>query len=206
MVRTSWTRLVSGWYRSSEQASQPISSCATPTMMRAASSVVRAALSRRLTSKKAARWRSARPCSADFQPLGMALPIALLDLRGRRGMQPQAPHPAAIHLHHLEGVGADRHAIARARQPPELTEDVAADGGVIRIVEGGVVLGVELGDRHRPVEARGAVGGARPVLPIVLVEDGADDLFEQILHRDQAGGTAVLVEHHGEMGLESLHV
>src|SRR5882672_10725972 len=177
MVRTSWTWLVSGSYRSREHASQPISSCATPTMMRAASSGVRAALSRRLTSKNAARCRSARRCSADSHPLDMALAVALLHLGRRRGVQPQALHPAAVHLHHLEGVRADRHAVARARQPPELTEDVAADGGVVGVVEGGVVLGVEFGDRHRSVEPRGAVGGAGPVLRIVLVEDGADDLL-----------------------------
>jgi len=35
-------------------------------------------------------------------------------------VQPEAPHAPAVHLHHLEGVGSDRDAVARAqRQHPE---------------------------------------------------------------------------------------
>jgi len=41
---------------------------------------------------------------------------------------------------------------------------------------------------------------------IVLIEDLADDLLEQVFHRHQAGRAAVLVEHDREMRLEALHV
>jgi hypothetical protein len=40
----------------------------------------------------------------------------------------------------------------------------------------------------------------------VLVEDRPDDLLEQILHRHESRGAAVLVEDHGQMHLEPLHV
>src|SRR2546426_5371043 len=126
-------------------------------MMRAASSGVRAALRRRLTSKKAARVRSARGYSAGSQALDIVLPPPVLDLDRRGRMQPEALHPSAVHLDHLESVRAHRDPIAGARQPPELAEDVAAEGGIVGVVERGVKLGVELGDRHRAVEPRGAV-------------------------------------------------
>ena len=62
------------------------------------------------------------------------------------------------------------------------------------------VIGMAPSSRAAPSPA------AAPVLRIVLVEDRPDDLLEQVLHRDQAGGAAVLVEHHGQVGLEPLHV
>ena len=62
------------------------------------------------------------------------------------------------------------------------------------------VIGMAPSSRAAPSPAAGAV------LRIVLVEDRPDDLLEQVLHRDQPRGAAVLVEHHGQVGLEPLHV
>ena len=41
---------------------------------------------------------------------------------------------------------------------------------------------------------------------LVTMEDRADDFLEQIFHRHQARGTAVLVQYDRQMGLEPLHV
>ena len=41
---------------------------------------------------------------------------------------------------------------------------------------------------------------------IVLVQDLAHDLLEQIFHSDDAGGAAVLVQHHSHVLLESLEI
>src|SRR6185437_6160547 len=102
MVSTAWIWLVSGEYRSTMHASHPSSSWATPTITRAASSGVRAAPSRRLTSKNAARVRSAPGCSAGSQPLAMVLPFRVLHLGRWCGVEAEAVHAAAVHLHHLE--------------------------------------------------------------------------------------------------------
>ena len=43
-------------------------------------------------------------------------------------------------------------------------------------------------------------------LAVVLVLDLADDLLDHVLHGDQAGGAAVLVDHDGHVPLGDLHL
>src|SRR3954452_10413976 len=64
---------------------------------------------------------------------------------------------ASLHLDHFEGPGTGGHPVSHPGKPAELAEDVAADGGIVGIVEGGVELAVELRNRHRSVDTGGSI-------------------------------------------------
>ena len=88
-----------------------------------------------------------------------------------------------------------------------MAEEIAAHGGVVAVLKGTGVLGVEGGDRGCSVDQRGSLPGGRGSFDrVVLVEDRPDDFLQQVLHRDQPRGSAVFVEHDGHVGLEPLHV
>ncbi len=81
-----------------------------------------------------------------------------------------------------------------SRNAPELPEQEAGDGLVVRVVERGPQVPLERRQRIRPFhEERRAVafGAARGL--VVLVEDVADDLLDEVLQRDEAGHGAALV-------------
>src|SRR5438094_691812 len=67
--------------------------------------------------------------------------------------------PPPVHLDHLEGKGPDGHPVTYPGESAEMPEDIASDGRVISVVQRGSVLGVELRDRHRAVQARAAILG-----------------------------------------------
>ncbi len=67
---------------------------------------------------------------------------------------------------------------------------------------------LELVDRRPPVDPGLVVGDPddQRLLDVVLVLDLADDLLEEVLDRDQAGGAAVLVEHDRDVDLAPLQL
>ena len=113
-----------------------------------------------------------------------------------------------VHLAHGEHRVARRHAVAHDRQPAERAEDVAADRRVLVVGHLEAEPLVELPDVRRARDQHVGVRIRRRQLLrlVVLVEDLADDLLEQILHRHDARRAAVLVEHHRHVLLEPLEV
>lgn len=107
---------------------------------------------------------------------------------------------------HLEDVGTppvmgvagpvrQQHLVAGCGDLPELGEDQAAEGLVLA-VRGEVSRQVgHLVDAEQPGAGPALLDALRLGLGfVVLVADVADDLLDQVLHGDDAGGTAVLVD------------
>ena len=131
--------------------------------------------------------------------------------RGSRTDQHLADPPA---VGRLDGQRqpVDLDLVARLRHAADAVVDEPAD----RVV---LVLVLERRGRCRtapsrsstdgpPVDARLVVGELddHRLLVVVLVLDLADDLLEQVLDRDQAGGAAVLVEHDRDVDLAPLEL
>ena len=108
------------------------------------------------------------------------------------------PQPVAVAL---DGLALDRHVA-------EQVEDEAADGVPVALGQLGVEQLVDLVDRHARVHPHVAAGERldRGLLHVVLVDDLAHQLLDQVLERDQAGGAAVLVDDDGHVELLRLHL
>ena len=121
---------------------------------------------------------------------------------------------AWIGVQHLDlesrGTG---HQLTAQGQPPDLAHDVAAEGvdlfGRVADVEGDADRGGDI------VEARSRIGHERTVelahhggqfVLVVLVGDVADDLLDDILHRDEPVGAAVFVDHQRQVDAGRLHL
>src|SRR4051794_20438308 len=91
---------------------------------------------------------------------------------------------------------------------PEQEVDEPADGVVVALGELGVEQLVELVDGHAGIDPHVAAGKGldRRLLHVVLVDDLAHQLLDEILEGDQAGGAAVLVDHDGHVALLLLHL
>src|SRR5207244_1201069 len=65
----------------------------------------------------------------------------------------------------------------------------------------------DVADRRAPRDAPPAIGELFELFAwrVVFVGDLADDLLEEVFHRDDAGGAAVLVDHDGHVELARLH-
>ena len=106
-----------------------------------------------------------------------------------------------LHRRHLEEQAFVADPVARPRHPSEQREHEPADAVDILVLEVDVELLPDLVDPHRPRHAEPAL--RVPVegrLFARILGDLADDLLEQILERQDACGSSVLVHDHGELG------
>src|SRR5450830_1115063 len=106
--------------------------------------------------------------------------------------KPHPPNPPPLHRQHFKSSPRYRDPIPRLGQAPECPEDVSPERGIVRANERQPQPPVDLVDLLAPPARRRVVGprdaGARGT--VVLVLDRADDLLEQVLHRDEARGAA----------------
>ena len=118
--------------------------------------------------------------------------------------------PPAVHLAHGKNRSASDHAVAHHRQPAQHSENVPADSRVVLVGDSKTEVFVQLADvgaaRHQSLAGSGVQRGLRVFRRVVLVEDLTDDFLEQIFHRDDAGGSTVLVEHDRHVLLQPLEV
>jgi hypothetical protein len=112
------------------------------------------------------------------------------------GCELDAVDASAVHALHLQRAVLQLDAVADDGDALERRHEEAADGVVdvaLGHADAGAVehlVGTQLRrERHRPSHAHDARAGA-----VVLVEHLADDLLDEVLQRDDAGGAAVLVD------------
>ena len=96
--------------------------------------------------------------------------------------------------------GLEVEAGAGLGQAAELLHDPAADGGHIRVAFQAEMLR-KVVKAHLGVDQVGIGGqlGDGRLLLVVLVPDLADQLLQNVLHRDDAAGAAVFVDHDGHV-------
>ena len=103
--------------------------------------------------------------------------------------------PTSIELGHLEAMCIDDHLVADAWNLAEPRDNETGDGLVrpLRSFDAGLVG--EVLDIEKPVDGRNAEGPGSfgPLHEVVLVLDVTDELLDEILESDNAGGSAVLV-------------
>ena len=112
-----------------------------------------------------------------------------------------------------EALGAEAQPVAddlgaRDRDPPEVLGHQATDGLDVLVVDRDVEQLSEVVDREPRADPHAAAAQLLDLVgvDVVLVGDLADDLLEQVLDGDQAGGAAVLVDDDRDVGAASLHV
>ncbi|MEO6331799.1 MAG: hypothetical protein ABIV11_06130, partial [Gemmatimonadaceae bacterium] len=107
----------------------------------------------------------------------------------------QGLYPATIHLPHGKDRAARSDTVAGRGKSAERSENVASDRGIVLVGYFESEALVQIADvraaRYQRLPAARFDRLFRWV--IVLVEDLANDLLEQILHRDDARGSAELV-------------
>src|SRR4026208_1838554 len=129
---------------------------------------------------------------------GCGLPAPEADLRDA----------ASFDFEHLHVETVDLEAFADVRHSSQMREKVAADGFE------SLALDFDAKPIHHLVDAHFSAEDERAVLlladgfafDVVLIANLADDLLEQILHADQAGGAAVLVDDDRHLRLAALHL
>jgi len=115
-------------------------------------------------------------------------------------MDSERGDPPAVHRYHFHFSVRDRDAIAHPWQSSEFGERVAAQRGPVTFGDLYTVVGSNIDQRQRAGQLEHAVRDHRFARrEIVFVGDVADDFLDQILHRDDAGGASVLIEHHGHV-------
>jgi len=122
--------------------------------------------------------------------------------------------PARIGIQHFDlESGGTGHQLAAQRQAADLRHQIAAEGvdrfGGVADVEGDADCGGDVS------EARPRVGDERAVkladdggqfVFVVLVGDVADDLLDDVLHRNETVGAAVFVHHQRQVNARRLHL
>src|SRR5687768_9831328 len=108
----------------------------------------------------------------------------------------QRMQPPRVGARDAEGEATQRQLLASFGQMADGGGDQSADGVVFVVVEVGAEALVEIGDRGQRVDREVAVSlrgdqRVRVLGVVVLVVDLADDLFQHVLDRDQAGDAAV---------------
>ena len=120
----------------------------------------------------------------------------------------EAGDAAAVHLGHRDRVTGDLDRVARRRELAERREHEARDGlvGPFRQPDRGL-LG-ELVQVEQAVHLDLALRqlGGRGLAGVVLVPDVADQLLDQVLEGDDAGGAAVLVDHDRQVRALAAHL
>src|SRR5688500_14371357 len=114
----------------------------------------------------------------------------------------------ALDLEYLEQQIADLDPFADVRHPSEVRQQEAADGFKAFALDFDAKAVADLVDVHFAAEHERSVTFVRHrlALDIVLVADLADDLFEELLDRDQSGGAAVFIHDNGHLHLPPLHL
>src|SRR6478672_8102986 len=112
----------------------------------------------------------------------------------------QSVQAARVGARDTEAEAAEREFLARFRQVADGGGEQATDRVVLVIVEIGPETFVEIGDRRERIDDEMPVGLRRDQLRlvhglVVLVVDVADDLFQHVLDRDQAGDATIFVDH-----------
>ena len=114
-------------------------------------------------------------------------------------------YAAVVGTGHAELETAEHGFFAGFWQVAEFGSDHAADGVELVVGELAAEAVVEVGDRRERADQEAAIGLgldqllARRIIFIVFVVDFADDFLEHILDRDQAGQTAIFVDHDGHV-------
>src|SRR5213083_1207288 len=137
-----------------------------------------------------------------------ALPLFCAPVPGRMQVDGQSLDPPALHLANCEYCSPRCHAISHDRKPAQQTEHETADRRVILFGHVQPEALVEIGDVRRARNEHQIGSLARLGLGwlVLLVENLADDLLEQILHRHEPRCSAILVQHDGEVLLEAFEV
>src|SRR4051794_124073 len=134
--------------------------------------------------------------------------------RGRRlarlgGRRHEHRHDAlAFHALHREVVALARDRLAAVGNTTEEVEDESTDGVPLVVGEVHTEKVAHVTDRRASVHAQPTAGQALDlgVFDVELVGDLADDLLEDVLHRDEPRGVAVLVDDDRHVELLRLHL
>src|SRR5581483_1921580 len=104
-------------------------------------------------------------------------------------------HRVAVDRDHFEADVIEFDDVANLRGVAEEGHDQAADAVDFFVFQHHVQRFAHFLDSHRPRDVQLPGGVAVDVGNLTAFRDFSRDLFEQIFQRDDAGGTAVLVEH-----------
>src|SRR5688572_2744557 len=124
-----------------------------------------------------------------------------LSCRRRVGaVNAKSGYAAAVHRDHLQLTARDGHTVAHPRKPPELRESIPAERCPVSLGNLYSMVRADVDQRHRSIELEYTVGfDRRSCGEIVFIRDVADDLLNEVFHRDDACSSAVFVEHHSHM-------
>ena len=126
----------------------------------------------------------------------------------------QALDPSRVGIEHFDfKIAGARDDFAAHRQPPDVSNEVAAEGlDFLTGFAGDELLadhGADVLEAGAGIGDEGVVGLAddrRRRVAVMFVVDLADDLFDNVLDRHQAVGAAIFVHHQGEMDPRGLHL
>src|SRR5215210_1715775 len=120
---------------------------------------------------------------------GCSRRLVLSSLRVLPAVPPhgEAGHARTVGLLHAQDVPVDADLVAGPRGAPQVAEDEAAYGAEVLALEARAQRLVDRLDRDAAVHRVGAVRklADRGLLRVELVADLADDLLDDVLHRDQ---------------------
>ncbi len=124
------------------------------------------------------------------------------------GGHQHAPDPAALDLAHGDPALGVVDPVAGLREPAEPLHQEARHRlvGALGQLDAGLVLEVVEVQQAVDLDVAAAVHGGLGLVEVVLVLDVTDELLDEVLHRDDAGGAAVLVGDDREVHALAAHV
>src|SRR3954453_819746 len=135
-----------------------------------------------------------------------SLALLLFDLPARILRHPHAVDPALVGAIHFEQPAVLCHDRAYFRDAAERGEDHAGDGLVILAAEVGVEHLFERIDAQETADQKTSVAEVDDgrFFVLVLVGDFADDLLDDVLDGNDAGGAAVFIDDHRDLQMLAL--